>query len=191
LNVLYTVYRYGISFFCEKGILLSTFHSTSREFYNKHPGSTRKYNKGSPKLIFNKPLTANIGARTPPSSLEDDSKHWKRCNSQSLDPPPARIINSERTSAAISERKEEEKESVITRQANGEPRSDPNPSSLVNPTMKAKDTSQGRTRFPHTVPHAVVHRKKKTGNNRGGHRMDSQTPPLAEDEEAETKASNT
>jgi hypothetical protein len=99
-----------------------------------------------------------------------------------MDPPPARIINSERTSAAISKRKEEEKEYVITRQANGE--QTPNPSSLVNPTMKTKDTSPRAykistlfTRKMDTVPHAVVLRKRKTGNDRGDHRMDSQTPP--------------
>jgi hypothetical protein len=78
-----------------------------------------------------------------------------------MDPPPARIINSERTSAAISKRKEEEKEYVITRQANGE--QTPNPSSLVNPTMKTKDTS------PRTYKISTLFTRK----------MDSQTPPLA------------
>jgi hypothetical protein len=39
-------------FFCEKGIILSTNHSTTLEFYYKHPGSTRYYKIKSLKLVF-------------------------------------------------------------------------------------------------------------------------------------------
>ncbi|CAN6311669.1 unnamed protein product [Urochloa humidicola] len=77
----------------------------------------------------------------PPSFFTDGSKPWICCNIQRLEPPPARIMDFERISATITQRKEEEEKSPAAG-ADAANRTQ-SPASLLNTATQTDSASPG------------------------------------------------